>query len=131
MASAAFVAKSDAIVTIERHILEQQRLHPEATGVLTSLLYDLALAGKMVTSQMARAGLAQILGKTGDINVQGEQVMKLDELADETIYLVNDHTGRLAVMASEEHKEIIPIPERFRHGKICLAFRSFGWVFEY
>jgi len=122
MASAAFLAKSDAIVTIERHILEQQRFHPEATGVLTSLLYDLALAGKMVTSQMARAGLAQILGKTGDINVQGEMVMKLDELADETIYLVNDHTGRLAVMASEEHKEIIPIPERFSPGKYVLLF---------
>jgi fructose-1,6-bisphosphatase I len=122
MASASFVAKSDSIVTIERHILEQQRFHPEATGVLTSLLYDLALAGKMITSQMARAGLAQILGKTGDINIQGEQVMKLDDLADETIYLLNDHTGRLAVMASEEHKEIIPIPERFDTGKYVLLF---------
>ena len=122
MASASFVAKSDSIVTIERHILEQQRSHPEATGVLTSLLYDLALAGKMITSQMARAGLAQILGKTGDVNIQGEQVMKLDELADETIYLLNDHTGRLAVMASEEHKEIIPIPERFNTGKYVLLF---------
>ncbi len=54
---------SDSIVTIERHILEQQRYHPEATGMLTSLLYDLALAGKMIASQMSKAGLAQILRK--------------------------------------------------------------------
>ena len=97
MAYPTYIAKSDSIVTIERHILEQQRYHPEATGVLTSLLYDLALAGKMVTSQMARAGLAQILGKTDKVNIQGEEVMKLDQLADETIYMLNDHTGRLAV----------------------------------
>ena len=113
---------SDSIVTIERHILEQQRYHPEATGMLTSLLYDLALAGKMIASQMSKAGLAQILGKTGDINIQGEQVMKLDKLADETIYMLNDHTGRLAVMASEEHENIISIPEKFPVGKYVLLF---------
>jgi fructose-1,6-bisphosphatase I len=122
MASSAMAIRSDSIVTIERHILEQQRSHPEATGVLTSLLYDLALAGKMIASQMSRAGLAQILGKTGDINIQGEQVMKLDVLADETIYMLNDHTGRLAVMASEEHEGIIPIPEKFPVGKYVLLF---------
>lgn len=122
MAYPTYIAKSDSIVTIERHILEQQRYHPEATGVLTSLLYDLALAGKMVTSQMARAGLAQILGKTDKVNIQGEEVMKLDQLADETIYMLNDHTGRLAVMASEEHGDIIPIPERFSKGKYVLLY---------
>jgi fructose-1,6-bisphosphatase I len=85
-------------------------------------LYDIALAGKMIASQMSRAGLAQILGKTGDMNVQGEQVMKLDRLADETIYMLTDHTGRLAVMASEEHEDIIPIPEKFPVGKYVLLF---------
>ncbi len=120
--SSPFSSVTDSIITIERHILEQQRYHPEATGVLTNLMYDIALAGKMIASQMAKAGLAQILGKTGDINVQGEQVMKLDKLADETMYMLNDHTGRLAVMASEEHKDIISIPERFPTGKYVLMF---------
>ncbi|GAB4396696.1 MAG: class 1 fructose-bisphosphatase [Anaerolineales bacterium] len=110
------------IITIERHILEEQAYHPEATGVLTNLLYDLALAGKFIASQTTRAGLAQILGQAGETNVQGEQVMKLDKLADYTIYRMNDHTGRLAAMASEEHEDILPIPEKYRTGKYVLLF---------
>ena len=122
MASSPFASNIETIMTIERHILEQQRFHPEATGVLTNLLYDIALAGKMIASQMSKAGLAQILGKTGDVNVQGEQVMKLDKLADETLYMLNDHTGRLAVIASEEHKDIIPIPDKYPTGKYVLLY---------
>ena len=114
--------KSDQVVTIERHILAQQRFHPEATGVLTQLLYDIALAGKLIASQMSKAGLAKILGKTGETNVQGEQVMKLDKLADETMYSLNKHTGRLAVMASEEHEDIIQIPREYSVGKYVLLF---------
>jgi len=110
------------IITIERHILEEQRTHPEATGVLTSLLYDLALAGKYIASQTTRAGLAEILGSTADVNIQGEQVMKLDRLADRTIFLLNDHTGRLAVLASEEHEDILPIPEKYPTGKYVLLY---------
>lgn len=110
------------IVTIERHILDEQAHHPEATGVLTNLLYDLALAGKFIASKTTRAGLAEILGNTGSINVQGEMVMKLDVLADRTIFRLNDHTGRLAVMASEEHSDIIPIPEKYPTGKYVLLY---------
>jgi fructose-1,6-bisphosphatase len=92
------------ITTIERHILDEQRHHPEATGVLTQLLYDIALAGKVIASKTTRAGLAEILGRTDEINIQGEEVQKLDRLADLTIYRLNDHTGRLAALASEEHE---------------------------
>jgi fructose-1,6-bisphosphatase I len=112
----------DKIITIERHILEEQRGHPEATGALTNLLYDLALAGKYIASRTTRAGLSEILGGTEVVNVQGEEVMKLDEIADRTIFRLNDHTGRLAVMASEEHEGILPIPERFPTGKYVLLF---------
>jgi fructose-1,6-bisphosphatase I len=110
------------IMTIERHILEEQRSHPEATGALTNLLYDLALAGKVIASQTTRGGLAEILGRTGDINVQGEEVMKLDMLADRMIYRLNDHTGRLAVMASEEREGILPIPDDYSKGKYVLLY---------
>jgi fructose-1,6-bisphosphatase I len=108
------------IITIERHILDEQRSHPEATGVLTNLLYDIALAGKVIASKTTRAGLAEILGRTGDVNVQGEQVQKLDRFADMTIYRLNDHTGRLAVMASEEHPDILPISVEYPIGKYVL-----------
>ena len=110
------------IITIERHILEEQKLHPEATGVLTSLLYDLALAGKFIASRTTRAGLAEILGSTQEVNVQGETVMRLDLLADRAIYRLNDHTGRLAVMASEEHESPLPIPDKYNVGKYVLLY---------
>jgi fructose-1,6-bisphosphatase I len=110
------------IITIERHILEQQHLHPEATGTLTSILYDIALAGKFIASRTTLAGLGEILGQTGDINVQGERVMKLDVLADQTIYRLNDHTGRLAALASEEHADILPIPDKYPTGKYVLLY---------
>jgi len=110
------------IVTIERFILQQQSSYPQATGVLTNLLYDLALAGKIIASRITRAGLVEILGSTGQENVQGEEVQKLDEFADRTIYRLNDHTGRLAAMASEEHADVLPIPDRFPVGKYVLLF---------
>jgi fructose-1,6-bisphosphatase I len=110
------------IITIERHILDEQQIHPEATGVLTNILYDLALAGKFIASQTTRAGLSEILGATEDVNIQGETVMKLDQLADQTIFRLNDHTGRIAVMASEEHEHLIHIPEGFPIGKYVLMY---------
>jgi fructose-1,6-bisphosphatase I len=109
-------------ITIERHILEEQKLHPEATGVLTNILYDIALAGKIIASRTTRAGLADILGSTSDTNIQGETVMRLDRLADYTLFRLNDHTGRLAVMASEEHDGILPIPAKYPTGKYVLLF---------
>ncbi len=111
-----------SIITIERHILQEQSFHPEASGILTNLLYDLALAGKYIASHTSRGGLTPILGPTDDINVQGERVMKLDRLADQAIYRLNDHTGRLAAMASEEHADILPIPEGQPTGKYVLLF---------
>jgi len=124
-------AFSGQITTIERHILEEQRSYPEAKGTLTSLLYDLALAGKIIASNTTRAGLAEVLGRTGDTNIQGEEVMKLDRLADRAIFHLNDHTGRLAVMASEEQPDIIPIPDRYPTGKYVLLFDPLRWLIEH
>lgn len=109
-------------MTIERHILEEQTYHPEATGVLTNLLYDLALAGKVIASKTTRAGLAEILGRTEDVNIQGEQVMKLDRFADLTIFRLNDHTGRVAAMASEENENFLPVPDKYPKGKYILLY---------
>jgi fructose-1,6-bisphosphatase I len=115
-------AFTDRIVTIERYIWEQQSSYPEATGALTNLLYDIALSAKIIASHTTRAGLAEILGSTGEENSHGDTVQKLDVFAERTIYRMNDHTGRLAVMASEEEEEIIPIPERYETGKYVLIY---------
>jgi fructose-1,6-bisphosphatase I len=111
-----------SVVTIERFIIEQEKLHPQATGELSGILYDMALAAKMIANKVRNAGLADILGATDDTNVQGEVQQKLDVFANETIVKALDHGGRLCAMASEEVPEIIPIPERFRCGKYCLLF---------
>jgi len=113
------------ILTIERFILEQERNIPDATGVLSDLLYDMAISAKLIASHTTRAGLADILGSTGEENVQGEIVQRLDRFAELTIYRMNDHTRRLAAMASEEVEDFIPIPEQYgagRDGKYVLIY---------
>ncbi|MEJ7808830.1 MAG: class 1 fructose-bisphosphatase [Gemmatimonadaceae bacterium] len=111
-----------SVVTIERFIIEQERLHPEATGELSGILYDMALAAKMIASKVRSAGLADILGSANAENVQGEMQQKLDVFANETIIKAMDHGGRLCCMASEEEPGIIPIPENFKCGKYTLLF---------
>ncbi len=110
----------DKIVTIERFLLDTQ---PEnAGGDLTAIFYDLAVAGKIISAQTRRAGLLDMLGLAGQINVQGESQQKLDLLADEVIVRLNDHTGRLAAMVTEERKDWIRIPEGFKKGKYVLVY---------
>ena len=111
-----------SVVTIERYIIEQEHLYPEATGELSGLLYDIALAAKMIANKVRMAGLADIIGATEHQNVQGEIQQKLDVLANDMIIKALDHSGRLCAMASEEEPDIIQIPENFRCGKYCLLF---------
>jgi fructose-1,6-bisphosphatase I len=113
---------STSVVTIERFIIEQERMFPEATGELSGILYDMALAGKMIASKVRSAGLADILGATSDTNVQGEVQQKLDVLSNEIIVKAFDHGGRICVMASEEEEGIIQIPDGFKPGKYVLLF---------
>lgn len=111
-----------SVVTIERFIIEQEALHAHATGDLSGILRDLALAAKMIANKVRRAGLADILGAAGTENVQGEMQQKLDLFAHDTIFKALDHGGRLCAMASEEIEQIIPIPEQFKRGKYVLLF---------
>ena len=117
-----FKHTATSVVTIERFIIEQERQFPEATGELSGILYDMALAGKMIANKVRSAGLVDILGATSDTNVQGEVQQKLDVIANEIIVKAFDHGGRLCAMASEEEPDIIHIPEGFRNGKYVLLF---------
>src|SRR2546428_5754603 len=113
-----------SVITIERFIMEQERLHPEATGELSNLLYDLCLAAKIISRQVRRAGLTDILGEFGAINVQGELQQKLDVFANETVRHSVEHTGRVCVVASEEDEHPIPVQVRAdrRGGKYVLMY---------
>ncbi len=110
------------IVTLSRHIVEQERLYPEATGQFTNILFDLALAAKVIAREVTKAGIVDILGGTDEINVHGETVQKLDDYADLVILNAMDHTGNLCCMASEEHEDVVAIPERFPTGEYALLF---------
>ncbi len=116
------VTRPSQIVTIDRYILEQEQSHAGASGDLSGLLYDIALTGKMIAREVRKAGLVDILGQTGTINVQGEEVQKLDDYAHECFVKNFDHSGRLCVMASEEEEEAIPIPDKFECGNYVLLF---------
>jgi fructose-1,6-bisphosphatase I len=108
--------------TLSRFIVEQERLHPSATGEFTGVLQNLELAAKMISREVRRAGLVDILGYTGTQNVHGEKVQKLDLFARDTICRVLESAGQLAVMASEEDEDIIPIPEGQPVGKYVVNF---------
>lgn len=111
-----------AVITIDRHIIDQERQHPGATGAFSDILYDIALAAKMISREVNKAGLVDILGATGKVNVHGEGVKKLDEYAHEVIFKALDHRGHLCCMASEEAEEVLPIPDRFPTGNYVLLY---------
>jgi len=98
------------VTTIEKFILEQERRHPQATGELTNLLYDIALGTKLVAAAIRRAGLVDILGSAGETNVQGEEQQKLDVFANECMKQALAGGGRVCVVASEEDEQPTALP---------------------
>lgn len=109
-------------MTIERHIIEGEKKHPGATGELSRLLSDLVLAFKVISLEVNKAGLVDILGFAGAQNVHGEEVKKLDMYAHEMLFKAMDHGGHLCIMASEEEEDIIHIPSNYEIGKYVLLF---------
>ncbi len=113
---------SNSVVTIDRHIIDQEREHPEARGAFTNLLYDIALAAKMIAREVRMAGLVDILGEAGQRNATGDDVKKLDVWAHEAMFKALDHTGHLCCMASEESESFMPIPPQFPTGDYALVY---------
>ena len=111
-----------SVTTIERFITDQENRYPEATGELSNLLYDIALASKIIAATIRRAGLVSVLGSAGTGNVQGEEQQKLDVLANDVMKNCLSHTGRVCVMGSEEEEDIIQVPLEHQAGKYAVLF---------
>lgn len=111
-----------SIITIEDHILEGQRAHPTATGEFSWLLSGITLATRIISAQVRRAGLNDILGETGMTNVQGEIVQKLDLLANETIVTCLGCRENVGIMVSEEDDEPRILKEPSDHAKYIVLF---------
>ena len=101
---------SHAVVgtTLEQHIISGMRGASGSTGEFTSLLNQISLAFRVIDSRVRAAGLADLLGYTGDVNVQGESVQKLDAFANEAICAVLTRGGHCAMLASEEIDNVVP-----------------------
>ena len=87
-------------ITVTEHLLLHQKHVPMATGRFTRLFNELILSAKIITREVSKAGLVDVLGFTGEINVQGEEVKKLDEFANRVILHGLSRCGALCAMAS-------------------------------
>lgn len=109
-------------ITVTEHLLIHQKETPMATGKFTRLLTELIFAAKIISREVNKAGLVDILGMTGEINVQGEQVKKLDEFANSVLIYRMSRAGLLCAMASEENADVIEIPSNMPKGDYILIF---------
>lgn len=109
-------------MTLTKFLLEEQRRHPNSTGNFTALFTDLVTAAKIISSEVRKAGLAGILGAVGTQNVHGEEVQKLDELANSLLIQTMEHGGHLSAMASEEMDDIIHVDGKYPKGNYVLLF---------
>ncbi len=112
----------ERIVTLENHIIDSQREVPGASGAFSALLSSIGIAGKIISREVRRAGLIDILGLTGDTNVQGEKVAKLDIYAHNLLTRVMSRCGQICGMGSEEHPDFIPVPAHLDRGRYLVCF---------
>lgn len=95
------------VLTLDEFTIREMRAFPKATGELAGLLRDIGLAAKRVNVEVNKAGLVDILGDTGDVNIQGEEVKKLDEFANDQFTRVLRHGISCAGIASEELDDVV------------------------
>ena len=95
------------VLTLDEFTLREMRAFPKATGELAGLLRDIGLAAKRINVEVNKAGLVDILGNTGEVNVQGEEVKKMDQYANEQLTGVLQHGISCAGIASEELDDFV------------------------
>jgi len=103
------MSQKKGATTLGQFIIERQNDFPYAKGELSRLLRDIGIAAKIVNREVNKAGLVDILGEMGEINVQGENVKKLDVFANEQFIAALSSGGECRAIASEENEEIIQI----------------------
>lgn len=109
-------------LTLSRFIAQEQVAHQGTSGELTGLLTQIGLVGKLIAQDLRRAGLIDILGMTGEINVQGEAVKKLDEIANETFVTAFHQSKLVCALASEEMEKPVLLPENWPQARYMLLF---------
>ncbi|KAL3095320.1 hypothetical protein niasHS_007419 [Heterodera schachtii] len=109
-------------VTLQRFVLNEQKKFPDATGDLTTLLTSLLTAVKAISSAVRKAGLAQLYGVAGNVNVQGEDVKKLDVLSNELMINMLKSSYTVSTLVSEENEQVIEVEVSGTQGKYIVTF---------
>lgn len=112
--------QNDSVMSLEQFIIDGQRKANVASGELSKLLRDIGLASKIIHREVNKAGLVDILGLTGNENLHGEEVKKLDVFAHEEIIAALSRGGESSVLGSEEEEDIIPVSAS--RGKYVVLF---------
>lgn len=94
------------VISLSQFIADQQSKHPEATGDLSKIFRDIKFAAKIVNRDVRKAGLVDLLGAHGTVNVQGEEVKKLDIIANEEFKASLTLGGDCCAIISEEEEDI-------------------------
>ncbi len=110
------------LITVQEHIIGQQRSHPTATGGFSWLLSGITLAARIISAKVRRAGILDVLGEAGEANIHGEQRQKLDVLANRTIEMCLGYRGNVGVIASEELNEPKIVSGSGASGKYVVIF---------
>ncbi len=100
----------------------QQFWSPSATGQFTSLMHDLILSAKLISRSVTNAGLVDVLGGTGSINVQGEHIQKLDEFSNNMMIYRLMNSGTICALGSEELADPLYVPEDKPRGNYIIFF---------
>lgn len=111
-----------ADVTVTEHLLLHQKRTPQATGQFTGLLYDLILSGKTIARHVNKAGLIDILGGTGQVNIQGEDVQKLDTIANDIMIYRMERSGAICAIGSEEEADLVRVGPEYPRGDYIIIF---------
>ena len=98
-------------ITLNEFIIHQQAEFPEATGNFSCLLHHIGIAAKKVNREVNKAGLVDILGRSGCENVQGEEQQKLDVYANEAFMEELQASGECCGIASEENEDVTTFHE--------------------
>ncbi len=108
--------------TLTQYLIEQRRLHPEATGEFNDLILAVAQACKAISRAVAQGTLSGVAGRLDSVNVHGEEQKQLDLIANETFVHATEWEGVLSGFASEEMEHPLAISPEFPRGKYLLVF---------
>lgn len=112
--------KNKTGITLTRHLLMQQQASPGATGEFSLLMSQIGVAIKTIAHDLTRAGIVDILGETGDINVQGEMTQKLDRIANDAFLEAFEYGQLVSELVSEELEQPEPIVGNAEKGKYVI-----------